>query len=410
MRPTTPNTDTSTLSARQEFARGWRPLVAASVGYGAGVGLFVYVNGIFMRYLEGDLGWSRASIAAASFATLVSALLNPLVGRAIDRFSARGITLIAIPLFSASYLVLASIPGQIWAFYLAIAMLVMVGAATGPIGYTKIVNQWFSTARGLALRLCLAGTAITSAIVFPLLSWILENYGWRAGYLFLGGFSFLVAMPLVRAWLRAPEGLAETRAALAAARIGESLRNPAFSLLVAAMMVANIGVGGLVQHLQPMLGDRGVSPEVAAFLGSFFVSVIALTRVSTGFLLDRFNPSLVAMAILLLAASGAVIMLYSSGSTTILLIAIGLMAMAHGAEVDLLAFFTPRLFGLPNYAIVFGILTMIVVMSAPLGGVLYGAIYDSTASYDLALKVGAAGYVAAGLCFFCLPTLGRSRD
>jgi len=389
---------------RTEFTRGWRALVAAGLGYGTGVGLLIYANGFFMRYLQADFGWSREQISAASLIAVLSAVLNVAVGHLVDRFTARRVAVFAIPLFCLGYVALAAIPGELWAFYAAMAWLFIVGTATGPVAYTKVVNGWFVKQRGLALGLTLAGISAVSFGLFPVLSYVLETFGWRAANLLVGGASFVLGYPVVLAWLREPPYAPEALRPSLRRMPGKSRAwaHPAFWLLFLAMVAANVAVGGFVQHMQPLLGDRGVAPETAALLGSLYVAIVALGRITTGFLLDRLRPGLVATATMLVPAASVLLLLNPSAEIAVLALPISLLAFAQGAEVDLLAFFTPRYFGMDRYASVFGMLIAVVVMAGPVGGIIFGRIFDQTGSYDLAFKLAAACFLTAAAAFLAL--------
>ena len=398
-------------TGRAEFRRGWRALVAGGIGYGTGIGLLIYANGFFMRYLQEDFGWTREEISAASLIAIVSAVLNVVVGRLVDRFSARKVALCAIPLFCLGYVALAAIPGQLWAFYAAMAWLYIVGTATGPVAYTKVVNAWFVERRGLALGLTLAGISVVSFALFPALSLVLENYGWRAAYLLVGVASFVLGFPIVLGWLREPvqaQAAAEQEDSRPTTVAGRVWTHPAFWLLFLAMAAANVAVGGFVQHMQPMLGDRHVDAATAAWLGSLYVAMVAFGRIATGFLLDRLAPSLVAMTTMLVPAASVLLLLNPSAEVAVLALPICLLAFAQGAEVDLLAYFTPHFFGLDRYASVFGTLITVVVMAGPVGGILFGRIFDQTGSYDLAFKIAGACFLIAALAFAGLSLVQNS--
>lgn len=401
-----------TGTGRAEFTHGWRALIAAGLGYGTGVGLLIYANGFFMRYLQADFGWSREQISAASLIAVLSALLNVVVGHLVDRFSARRVAVCAIPLFCLGYVALAAIPGELWAFYTAMAWLFIIGTATGPVAYTKVVNGWFVKQRGLALGLTLAGISAVSFGLFPVLSFVLESFGWRAAYLLVGGASLVLGYPVVLAWLREPAHAPEVlRASLQrASSQSPAWAHPAFWLLFLAMAAANVAVGGFVQHMQPLLGDRGVAPGTAALLGSLYVAMVALGRVATGFLLDRLRPRLVATATMLIPAASVLLLLFPSAEIAVLAVPICLLAFAQGAEVDLLAFFTPRYFGLDRYASVFGMLIAVVVMAGPAGGMIFGRIFDQTGSYDLAFQIAAACFLTAATAFLALSFVRESAD
>ena len=77
--------------AAQEFARGWRTLIAASIGNGTGLsGLAFYTFGVFVLPLTTAFGWSRGEVSiAASFLIVGTAITAPVIGTIIDRFGAR---------------------------------------------------------------------------------------------------------------------------------------------------------------------------------------------------------------------------------------------------------------------------------------------------------------------------------
>jgi len=72
--------------------------IALIVGNGP---ISVFALGVFIKPLEAEFGWSRASISAGlSLCGLFSALALPLVGGLMDRYGVRRPLLIALSLFA----------------------------------------------------------------------------------------------------------------------------------------------------------------------------------------------------------------------------------------------------------------------------------------------------------------------
>jgi nitrate/nitrite transporter NarK len=62
-----------------------------------------------------------------------------------------------------------------------------------------------------------------------------------------------------------------------------------------------------------------------------------------------------------------------------------LRCFALGAELDILAYLTSRYFRVESFAMLFGVVGGFVGLAGAVGPVMLNAVYDATASYNLAL-------------------------
>lgn len=393
-----------------EWRQGWPAVAAGAVGMGAGIGLYTMVAGLFVRPLEVEFGWSRSEIAFAGIFALVGSFVLPIIGALIDRVGSRWVAAAGMVLLTLGYLLLSSLSGTLWEFYLVILVFAITGMATSPIVFTQVVNRWFNRQRGLALGVTLSGVTLSSILMLPLLAQVIASHGWRIAFLVLAAVPLLFGLPVVASWLKRPErelwrseagdGIDEGIQDAPDRELFAVLRDARFWLLGGGLFCANIAVGGILSQLQPLLAESGFSATLAATLGSVFAAAIAVGRLGSGWLLDRFWPPAVAALFLLSPLFGITILL--SMEQPIFLtgaLAVIFFGLAQGAEVDFLAFLIPHYFGLGNYGKIFGVLAMLVACSLALGGICFGYIFDRFGSYDPALKGAVLAYLggAGGL-------------
>ena len=392
---------------RDELRRGWRPLLACAIGVAFGAPLYVYLSSLFAGPLVQAFGWSRAALGGVLLAISTSALFMPVVAMLIDRYGVRRSVAVSVVGASLAYGLLASMTGAVWQYYAAYAVVAVLGAAAGPIAYGRVVISWFEHARGLALALMLSGAAIGGMIASPLVSAVINNFGFRAGYgalgvlCVLGGLAAL-ALGLKPGPLVQAERSADGRRTASFTPWRAVLTRPAFWLLAGAIFTMTLGAVGLVAHLQPIFVNRGMPPSTAAWLVSLLAISVLLGRVLTGLLIDRFWAPGVAAAVCVTAASGAALLLWGGSSVSVSVIGILLFGTAQGAELDLLCFLVARYFGLQAYSRVYGALFICFGIALPVGAVSFGAIFDRMGSYGPALATSALLLVASGVLYLLL--------
>ena len=127
-------------------APGWpRSLAGAVVGSATGVSaLLMYTNGLFVAGLAHDYGLTRVQFGfGVLLVTMALAFANPVVGWLVDRLGAKWLSVAGLLLLSAGFATLGSYIHSIGSYYLLQVLVALVGAASGPIAYSKIVNETF---------------------------------------------------------------------------------------------------------------------------------------------------------------------------------------------------------------------------------------------------------------------------
>ncbi|MBU1374488.1 MAG: MFS transporter [Alphaproteobacteria bacterium] len=386
-----------------ELRRGWPALLGGVIGMGAGLSMFGLTAGFFVKPLQAEFGWGRGLIAMSSGAILLTALTMPFVGILVDRFGARLFVGLGMLTFAGCYLGLATMPGAPWAYLTIMVVIGLVaGPATAPLVYVRAVVEAFDRLRGLALALAMSGAALASVVLLPNLQAVIAGQGWRAGYLFmipttlvLGALSFALLTLAARRRRAAHAAAGGVAAALPGATFKEARIDPRFWLMAVAMVAANMAGGAFSSQLQPLLSDRGVPGPTAALLGSLYAALVLIGRLTVGHLLDRFWAPAVGAIALAAPILGLLAFLPADGALWLMIGGIALIAVAQGAEGDILAYFTSRFWGLKAFGAIFGVLGLVLGVSVAVGGMLGGFLFDRMGDYRVVLIGGSLLSVVA---------------
>ena len=392
------------MGRAEEFRRGWRLVLAAATGVGLGItGLTFYTLGIFIGPLSQEFGWSRTALASATIlTTLTTLLLGPVVGRLADRFGGRRVGLVSLVGLSAGLAGLSLIGADLWSFYLAFGIAMVLGAGTLPIVWTRAVNAGFDKARGLALGLTLTGTGVCAILAPPFTQWLIAEHGWRTAYLGQAVMVLLIGLPVV--WLLFHEVGSNSAAAPGRPKVAQpgftaaqARRTRQFWMLGIGFLFASFAVSALIVHLVSILTSGGLARDVAVWAASLLGFAIIAGRLGIGVLVDRFYAPLVAFGILVVAGIACLLLLVPGGGLPLALLCVVLIGLAAGAEVDLVAYLASRYFGMRAYGEIYGWQLGFFALGAGLGPMGVGRLYDATGSYLVGLLAASVGFIVGAV-------------
>ena len=387
----------------------WWVVVGSVFGLLVGNGpIMQFTFGIFLLPVTKEFGWSRSSAASALVIGLtMTAICMPFAGRLIDRFGIRRVTLPAIVLFAGCLAALglwAKTPATFVALY---ALMGVAAAGQTPLPYAKAIASWFDARRGLALGIAMSGVGLGAALVPQWAQWLVMNAGWQYAYLGLAALVLACGVPAVALAVREAGPAGTHRSAGDAPGLSgiEALKNAAFWKLALAFFAVALATNGTIAHVVPLLVDRGIAPQLAA--GAMAFAGLALTggRLFAGYLLDRLHAPYVATIFVLLPLTG-IAMLLAGVSPQIAPVAIVLIGLGLGAEVDLIAYLLSRYLGIRCFGELYGYLFSVFMLGSGLGPWVMGFAFDRTGSYGLALG---AFLVALVLACTLLLRLGPYR-
>ncbi len=394
----------SDVQHASEWRRGWRVVLGGALAAATGVNLLYYVFSLFIPYLQAETSWTLGEFSRLQALVGVGSLAAPAVGWAMDRWGFRRVYAIGMALLGAFYILLAAIPLVPALFGVTVFVTGLVGLMTTSIAYTRAVSGWFLQHRGFALALTATGLSASAVLFPPLFERILALEGWRGGYVALGVLALSIGLPAILLLIR-EEPSALTAASEPGAGQTRFLGSPAFWLLCVALMGVNLPGSGMLSQMAPMLIEEGLTIGQAAIGISTFAVGQVVGRLGCGWCLDRFDPPRVGFLFTLVPAIGAALLWGTDGSLWVALFAVAAVGVQQGAEIDLLAFFVARRFGLARYGSIYGWLQA-AGWAATIGGILlFGQVHDWTGNYA-AFHFGAIfAYLAAAFAvlFIKLP-------
>jgi predicted MFS family arabinose efflux permease len=399
----------STKVWKREIGEGWIILVTSLFGIAVGAAsLLFYSIGVFFEPFRREFGWNRGQISGALiYLTLGFVISGPAVGWLIDRYGARIVALVSIPMLALTMAGLYELGNSLPAFYALFFAAGSIGGGTTPIVYTRVVNGNFTSSRGLALGIVLAGTGVAALVLPPALAAAISASSWRAGFMLLA-IAATLAWPLVLFGFQGIEGAAAPQEERAEGLDrATALRSRVFWTISIGFIAVATAISGLVVHMVPLLRDTGMQLPQAAAIASFIGVGVILGRVLIGWTIDRIFAPYVTAAVFLITACGCALL--NLGGAQVAPVAAFVIGFALGAEIDLIAYLTARYFGMRNYGFLYGSIYSMFSIGAAAGPAIVGHLFDSYGNYGVALWIMALCLVFGSVAVASLPQFDRER-
>ncbi|MBI3444332.1 MAG: MFS transporter [Magnetospirillum sp.] len=263
--------------------------------------------GIMMVPLEGEFGWSRATISAAVSVNLILyGLMAPFAAAVMDRIGLRRTMALALAVLALG-VAATTLMAAPW--HMVLLWGVVVGGGSGTIALVlgaTVVSRWFDAYRGTVMGVLSAATATGQLVFLPQMAMMVEHWGWREAVILIAAAAAILA-PVIWLFMRdrpadmglwpvgatqapppAMRGGNPAVAAIMALKDGMGSRD--FWLLAGTFFVCGLSTNGLIgTHLVPACFDHGI-PEVkaAGLLAAMGIFDMVGTTAS-GWLSDRWD-------------------------------------------------------------------------------------------------------------------------
>lgn len=387
-----------------EWTEGWRIVLGCAVASGTGIVLLFFTFNLFVLPLAIELQVTRGAIGSIQALIITAALGAPVMGRLADLFGFKPVYLGCIAVVAAIEILLASFATSLTDMAIGVAVLGFFGIGSTAVVTTRPVSAHFQLHRGKALGLVAVGVSLTTMVVPLLLQLALERYGWRGGFVTLAALSVLVGAPAAMLIVPGSAGKALVGAAKDGASDWGFLRDRDFQLMGGALIVMGLATAGFVGQLSPMIQQEGMSAQIGALALTLFAVGQFVGRLGGGWLLDHFDPRVIAVVLTIIPGTGFLLLLLTDGWLVAALLAAGMIGLQQGAELDIFAYFTARRFPVSRYGTIYGALNGVSWIGNAAGILGVGLLHDRTGNYDLAQAIG-MGALLAGAVLIALVKL-----
>ena len=324
------------LTAAEEWKRGWTMVMAAFIGFSF-FSMMTAATGVFMQPLTNEFGWNRTQTTSGiSIAGIITAVLSPFFGILIDRWGTRRL---ALPGLAAMALLTAAFALSTGSFALWTGMWLLYGFISLSIKSTvwsTTVAAGFDRARGMALGVMLCGTAFSQMITPPLANWLIENFGWRLAFVWLGlgwgAIALAVCIPFLHDLhlrdARLRSGNPTERPQLSGLTVAQAWRDRGLWQIGIATFLMMLLTIGLMIHQFEIMREAGVSRTNAAWLVSLFGLGGIVGKLVTGVLIDRFSPNWIGGLTLGSSALAFLLLMSEFATPTLIVIAMAVNGYA----------------------------------------------------------------------------------
>ena len=378
---------------------GWYVVMGAflisSISYGAR-----YSFGVFVKPMSVDYGWSRSVVSlGASINMIVYSFCAIFLGRMLDKVAPRWIITAGAIVASVSYILtgLARTPLH---FYLAYG--VLCGAGTACMGLLVVnssVGKWFIRKRGTAIGISTMGVSFGTIALTPLAGYIVQNYDWHYGFIFLGIIFVLIGVSLSQLFMGRinpesyglfPDGERKSAQALESDHAESHqahlsfkviFRNSRFWILVTSFSLAVMTLMAVFVHQVAYALDNNIENFAAAsslgvlgfggFCGQFFF----------GWLSDRVKDVKYSAVLgMIIMAAGMVLLLTATTAQRLYFYAL-IYGFGYGSLGPMMPILVADRFGRHVLGSVYGWLTFFMGICGGIGPFIGGLIYDLSGYY-----------------------------
>jgi MFS family permease len=384
---------------------GWRVVAACFVVAAFGWGLGLFGASVYLQAITAAHGWAVAEVASAiTLFFLVSAAVQRLVGRGIDRFGPRPVLALGTVSMATGVALLGQV-GAAWQLYPCFVLIGIGWSTLSTTGISATVAPWFERHQGRSITLAVMGASVGAILGVPLLLLALARLGRGAGLAAAALVAACVLLPLILWVLRfrgpaelglqrdgdAPAG-PEARPAMAAPPGGGKVL--LWSAALGFALGLTVQIGFITHHLAlaaPLLGAAGAGLLVSATGVVAFLGRLVLARI-----VDRVDVRRLAAGILLVQTV-ALLAIALWPSVPVLVGASLAYGYAIGHVTTLAPVVVRREFGAAAFGATYGSAATAIQFASAFGPALLGLLRDGFGGYGPGLALAALATLAGSM-------------
>jgi len=387
--------------------KGWHVLGAGFVNAMLLAGAAVYAFGVFVTPIETDFGLTREQVYLGISGLYVSMMFwAVLVGRWLDKYSAKTFSILGGIAFGIGYALIAA--AQHWGVLLFAVMgpLAFGFTAAGPFLENALAARWFEKKRGRALGIAAIATSAGGAVIPLLLVNMFDWFGWRQATLIMG--VSITAVVILISWKfiishpedigQVPDGIVGDDLATVEtlARDPKIFSNPQFWLIGLGAGLLLGSDQALLASLVPYGEGLGFSAKSAALVMSIMTMSAIAGKLVVGWLAERWDKRIL-FALVCLSNIAFLVAVLQAPSYYQLIAVASVVGLAIGGVYPVWTTLTADAFGRQNFARAIGAMNLITIPCILISITMAGKTFVNTGSYDLVFKIFIVQVIAAAV-------------
>ena len=378
--------------------RAWIILVGCSLMTAGTCGMLPILGSLFYVPVTTELG---VSIPEMSFYPtlfgLVQAFMLPIVGQTLAKTKRLNLLLSACTIIAGLSFAMMSLYTKVWMWCVSGVVMGMSIAFTSFMSMTIIVKNWFAKRTGLALGISWSVFSITTAVVSPIFSNLIQTVGWRASYVIVAAISVIIVLPFTLFVIKySPESVGELpygyeekteEAGEEAEKLAESgvpykiaTRSASFFILVLAM-----GLMAIVTSLYRLFPVYAESVGFAAQIGALMISASMIADVFlnlfVGTACDKMGLNRVFALCIILTIVSHMMLMFSAGNVGLALSGAAVNDILYSFEGTGMALLVASQFGNKDFNRIYPLLSSVSFYIGCFGNTILSSIYAFSGSF-----------------------------
>jgi len=372
---------------------------------------FLHSRGIFFPLWMDEFGVGRTEVSLVITLTLFTgSCLAPVIGFLIDRYPIKVVSTVGACWMATGYLLLQWVDTYLSFAVVLICFQGVAWGTLGPLVQTKLMVNWFSRNRGMALGVAIMGISVAGIMMPTVATFFAETIGWRNTYSVYAATIFLVIVPATIFLVKqdpasigqyedgdnAPVEQIVAKAPQTNVEVyKEFLTSKEFWSVVLTFGMMNGVYSAMITHLPSYLTvDLGFTLYDASYALGVAGAFAILGKVVFGWLMDHFDAKVTVMLAIMSYFCSQLILIFTV-NYLLLLFAAGLFGMAFGAMVPVRSVVLSRLFGVQKFSRVNGLMAFFLA-PATFWTVIAGYVADHQ-GYNAIFQIWALSFLIAGL-------------
>lgn len=377
-------------------------LVAAINLFFSGPGQTYSISVFIDSYIK-DFGWSRSMVSSMySTATLIAGLLLFIVGRSIDKYGHRFMSVTIAALLGVACM-WSSFITNLGMLFIGFFMLRLFGQGSMTLLPSTLVPQWFIKKRATALSLMSLGGVAASAVLPPLNIYIIDNWGWDIAWRVWTILLWFLFIPIAYIFIHnKPENIGllpddniitlkgknrnknnkciDKETHEISWTLKEAMQTRAFWLIMFCQAIPSMIITGVTFHFVSIMGQQGLDRTLAAFILSIVAMVSFPITFITGFILDKIKAHFVIAGLLVTQLISLLILLNTH--TAAMAIVYGVtMGMVMGSQGVCNNVIWANYYGREYLGSIRGFSMMSIIVGSAFGPLPFGFAFDYFGGY-----------------------------